>query len=284
MTPEQILALPSMPAASPSYPRGPYRFVGREYFIVTYRSDPDAIRAALPEPLRPDGSDTVLYEFIRMPDSSGFGDYTESGIVIPCRLGDEPANFTAQMYLDCEPPIAGGREVWGFPKKHAQPRLQVVHDTLTGTLDYAGQRVATGTMGYKHENLVCNAFDDPSCDPSHIERKLARTQVNLKLIPDVDGSPAIAQLVAYNLADIRVHGAWSGPARLHLVPHVNAPVADLPVREVHAGMHFVADLTLPYGRVVHDYLAAAPAARHPSPARHRAPADRSSVLLRGLPE
>jgi len=111
MNREQILASTSMPIASPSYPRGPYRFVNREYFIVTYESDPDAIRAALPEPLEPDGSNTVLYEFIRMPDSSGFGDYTESGIVIPAKFGDEHVNFTAQMYLDCDPPIAGGREI-----------------------------------------------------------------------------------------------------------------------------------------------------------------------------
>jgi len=55
-----ILQLPSMPMASPSYPRGPYRFIDREYLIVTYESDPSAIRAALPEPLEPDGSNTVL--------------------------------------------------------------------------------------------------------------------------------------------------------------------------------------------------------------------------------
>ena len=36
MTPDQILKLPSMPAASPSYPMGPYRFVNREYMIITY--------------------------------------------------------------------------------------------------------------------------------------------------------------------------------------------------------------------------------------------------------
>lgn len=254
MSPDDVLALPSMPAASPSYPRGPYRFVDREYFIITYASDPEAIRAALPEPLDPDGSGTVLYEFIRMPDSSGFGDYTESGIVIPASYRGQRVNFTAQMYLDCEPPIAGGREIWGFPKKHAYPKLAVAHDTLTGTLDYAGQRVATGTMGYKHENLVCDIDDPTSCDPSHLEAKMAQTQVNLKLIPDVDGSLAIAELVAYELTDIAIKGAWSGPARLHLIPHVNAPVADLPVRRVLGGIHFVADLTLPYGRVLHDYL------------------------------
>ena len=32
MNRKEILALPSMPAASPSYPMGPYRFINREYF------------------------------------------------------------------------------------------------------------------------------------------------------------------------------------------------------------------------------------------------------------
>ena len=39
--------LSSMPLSSPSYPRGPYRFIDREYLIVTYESDPEAIRGAL---------------------------------------------------------------------------------------------------------------------------------------------------------------------------------------------------------------------------------------------
>jgi acetoacetate decarboxylase len=80
-------------------------------------------------------------------------------------------------------------------------------------------------------------------------------QVNLKLIPDVDGKPKIAQLVRYALTEVTVKGSWVGPARLHLVPHVNAPVADLPIRRIVGGRHFVADLTLPYGSVLHDYLA-----------------------------
>jgi acetoacetate decarboxylase len=249
-----VLQLPSMPAASPSYPRGPYRFLHREYLIITYECDPAAIRAALPEPLEPNGSNTVLYEFIRMPDSAGFGDYTESGIVIPARLAGEPINFTAQMYLDDEPPIAGGREIWGFPKKHAKPLLEVRADTLTGTLEYAGVQVAVGTMGYKHQHLLYDVEGRKACSSDSIVQKMGKTQVNLKLIPHVDGTPAIAQLVGYNLEDIQVQGAWSGPARLHLVPHVNAPVADLPVKRVLGGLHFIADLTLPYGRVLHDYL------------------------------
>jgi len=235
-----------MPIASPSYPRGPYRFINREYFIITYESDPALIRAAVPEPLEPDGSNTVLYEFIKMPDSTGFGSYSESGLVIPCVYQQESMNFTAQMYLDCEAPISAGREIWGFPKKHGDPSLEIIHDTLTGKLLYANQEIALGTMSYKYETLTHNLEE--------ITHKISKTQANLKLIPDVDGSLAIAQIVAYNLCEIELQGAWRGPARLNLIPHVNAPVADLPVKKVIGGMHFIANITLPYGRVIYDYL------------------------------
>jgi acetoacetate decarboxylase len=240
-----VLKLASMPAAGPSYPAGPYRFVDREYMVITYETDPDVIREQLPEPLEPGERPVVHYEWIRMPDSSGFGSYTESGMVIPARIGHDEVNFVAQMYLDDDPPIVAGREIWGFPKKYAHPKLEIVKDTLTGTLSYAGQLVAMGTMGYKHESMAGNG--------TRTTATLEKTQVNLKLIPGVDGRAEICQLVAYNLTEITVKGSWSGPGRLHLVPHVNAPVADLPVRKVIGAHHFIADLTLPYGRVIYDY-------------------------------
>jgi acetoacetate decarboxylase len=252
---EDVLALPSMPAASPSYPRGPYRFIDREYLIITYETDADALRDALPEPLQPDGSNTALFEFIRMPDSSGFGDYTESGVVIPARLGDEHVNFTAQMYLDDEPPIAGGREIWGFPKKHARPKLSVVQDTLTGTLEYASVQVAVGTMGYKHQHLLYDVEGRRACSPASIIDKMSTTQVNLKVIPGVDGAPAIAQLVGYNWPTFasKAHGRVRRGSVLS-----RTPVADLPVKRVFGAVHFIADITLPYGRVLHDYIEVVP--------------------------
>lgn len=243
---EEILQIPAMPAASPSYPRGPYRFINREYMVISYESDPAAIRAAVPEPLVPAPGNVVLYEWIRMPDSSGFGDYTETGVVIPCMLDHRPVSFVSQMYLDDEAPIAGGREIWGFPKKFAQPTFKVETDTLTGTLSYAGTQCAVGTMTYKHESQA-HHFAETAAG-------IAKTQVCLKIIPHVDGTPAIVQLVAFEITDITVKGCWTGPARLHLTPHVNAPVADLPIVKVLGGKHFIADLTLPYGRVAHDYL------------------------------
>ena len=100
----------AMPLTSPAYPPGPYRFVNREFMIITYRTDPDKLRAVVPEPLEVD-EPLVKYEFIRMPDSTGFGDYTETGQVIPVRFRGRKGGYSHCMFLNDEPPIAGGREL-----------------------------------------------------------------------------------------------------------------------------------------------------------------------------
>jgi acetoacetate decarboxylase len=233
----------AMPLTNPAYPPGPYRYINREYLLITYRTDPEKLRALVPEPLIPDG-DIVKYEFIRMPDSTGFGDYTETGQVIPVTFRGRKGGYSHCMFLNDEAPIAGGRELWGFPKKLADPTLHVEIDTLLGTLDYGPVRIATGSMGYKHR----------AADLAAAKAALAAPNFLLKIVPHVDGRPRICELVEYYLEDITVKGAWTGPAALDLHAHALAPVAELPVREVLSGLHILADLTLGLGKVIHDYL------------------------------
>jgi len=233
----------AMPIYNPAYPPGPYRFIDREYLIITYRTDPAMLEKVIPAPLKMT-EPVVKYEFINMPDSTGFGHYCESGQVIPVSFEGEAASYVHSMYLDDHPPIAGGRELWGFPKKLGNPSLKVDKDTLVGTLDYGTVRVATGTMGFKHKAL----------DPEPVIKSLGGPNYLLKIIPHVDGTPRICELVRYSMTDIVLKGAWSGPGALTLVDHALAPVFDLPVLEILSTVHIIADLTLPLGHVAHDYL------------------------------
>jgi len=234
----------AMPLTSPAYPIGPYRFYHREFLIITYRTDPQKLRELVPEPLQVT-EPLVKFEFIRMPDSTGFGDYTESGQVIPVSFRGRKGSYTHCMFLDDHPPIAGGRELWGFPKKLAKPTLHDELDTLVGTLDYGSVRIATGTMGYKHR----------SADLAAVKASLLTPTYLLKIMPHVDGTPRICELVEYSLEDVELKGAWTGPVALTLFSHALAPLAELPVLEVVSGTHIIADLTLGLGKVVHDYLA-----------------------------
>src|SRR6201994_2523661 len=173
----------SMPLTNPAFPPGPYRFFNREYFIITYRTDPAALAAVVPEPLEVTAP-VVKYEFIRMPDSTGFGDYTETGQVIPVRLNGVDGAYTHAMYLDDDAPIAGGRELWGFPKKRATPQIVVESDVLVGTLHYGSLLRAPATLGCKH----------PSVDHDTVVAGMKAPNFILKIIPHVDGSPRICEL------------------------------------------------------------------------------------------
>ena len=238
----------AMPLNNPAYPPGPYRFYNREFVIISYRTDPEILRALVPEPLEPIG-DTVNYEFIRMPDSTGFGDYTETGQVIPVRFKApdgtvQEGGYVHAMYLDDNSPIAGGREIWGFPKKLATPRVSHENETLVCTLHYGSVLCAMGTMGYKHQEIPLEP----------LLAGMARPNFMIKIIPHVDCTPRICELVRYYTENVTLKGAWRGPAALQLFDHALCDVSRLPVREVIGATHYVSDLTLGMGEVVYDYL------------------------------
>ena len=233
----------AMPLTSPAFPPGPYRFVDREYLIIAYRTDKAALEAVIPEPLTFD-EPIVKYEFIRMPDSTGFGDYSESGQVVPVKFKGKDGNYTLAMFLNDGPPIYGGRELWGFPKKYAQPTLCVDRDTLRRHARLRARAHRHGNHGLqaqgarlepsprRHGEAELFAQDHPACrrQPAH---------------PRAGRLPA-----GRHRHERRLVGARH--ARPH--PHALAPIAELPVREVISATHIVADLTLGLGKVVYDYL------------------------------
>jgi acetoacetate decarboxylase len=196
----------AVPLTSPAHPMGPHRFVNREFLIITYRTDPRKLRALVPEPLEVD-EPLVKFEFIRMPDSTGFGDYTESGQVVPVSFQGRKGGYTHCMFLNDHPPIAGGRELWGFPKKRAEPTLKAEIDTLFGTLHYGPLRIAIGTTSYKHQHA----------DLAAVKASLTAPNFLLKIIPHVDGTARICKLVEYHPQDVELKRAWTGPAEAHVV-------------------------------------------------------------------
>jgi acetoacetate decarboxylase len=91
-------------------------------------------------------------------------------------------------------------------------------------------------------------------DEAEARAELTAPTYMLKLLPGYDRKPRICELVRSQITDLTIKGAWTGPARLHLVPHALAPLADLPVLEIVSASHILTDLTLGPVSVVHDYL------------------------------
>lgn len=234
-----------MPYLSPSTLPMDYRFHNREYLIIDYETDIEKLRSVVPEPLQVAGN-VVKYEFMKMPDSSGFGEFQESGQLIEVEYEGRPALYSHSMYLDNLASIVAGREIWGFPKKYGFPSLYLDNDTLVGELKYNNVTIAIATMGYKYKKL----------SHKEVQKRLSNTpNFLLKIIPHANGKQAaICQLVKLHLRNVIVKSAWTGPAALQLFHHALAPIAQLPVRKVLSASHILTDLTLGFGEVAYDYL------------------------------
>jgi len=236
------------PCDNPLYPRFPMEMRDVEILTVFYRTDLDAARRLVPAPLELK-SDIVIVHIYHMHDADMFGDYYESAVQLPVELTGAGVSgaYSPYLYLSSVGAVAVGREIYGQPKKGGEPCLEARGDLFVGTVSRNGIDVITATLPYKTRRAELSEM---------LEFGDFRTNINLKIINGVDGKIAIRQLTARRFEDVRVRECWSGPATIELRPNAQAPVYKLPARETLAGFYWRADFVLPWGKVLHDYLAA----------------------------
>ena len=235
----------STPLDAPLIPKFPFTFRNMNIFTMVYRTDVDAIKSLLPEPLVPTG-DEVMIHFYQMNDTSWLGPYDEVNVMVGAELpGQAVGAYSPYLFLSSEVGVAHGRELHGQPKKLGAPRLEFRNDLIVGTLERNGIDVVTGTMPYKQKEA----------DVSELSEIFPfATNINLKAIDHIDGTPAIRQLTSRSLSDVKVSECWRGPCTVELRPNAQAPVHRLPVREMLDGFFWNTEFTLVPGVVLLDYL------------------------------
>ena len=246
MTPDELLkTATAMPLASPGYAPSGTRFTDRETFQIHYRTERKAVERWVPEPLKV-VDPIVRFEVVKMGSASGCGIFHESGQMIEVELDGARGNLVHMLFLNSEAAILAGREVFGFPKKFGNPMLEVDGDALLGTLDVGKVRVATATMGYKYE----------TSDSDQVLSETEETKTFLlKMLPHVDASLRVCELVQCSTVNVVMKGAWTGPGDVDFTPHALAPLTALPVVEVIKATHTIMDMSYGGAKVAHDYLA-----------------------------
>jgi acetoacetate decarboxylase len=234
----------STPLDAPLNGAPPGRFRDGEVLTVQYRSDPEAIRMLLPEPLQPT-NDTVMVQVARWGDVAGLGrDTYEANVMVGARLGDLAGSYSPYFWVTSDRAMAGGREFHGQPKRIGSVRLEHRGDLVVGTVANNGIEIFTGTLPYKSA-------------PSSFEELRRRvdlvTNINLKILHQIDGRTALRQLTARDLTDVVVHGCWTGPSTAEIRPNATSPLYRLPVLGFLEGFYWTTEFSLVGGKVVHEY-------------------------------
>jgi len=196
----------AMPLNNPSYPPGPYHFYDREYFVVEYLTDPNALRAVVPEPL--EITDPIVkFEFIRLPDTTGFGDFTECGQMIPVSFRGEKGIYVHSMYLDDEAPIAAAARFGGFRRNWRVPRCATRARCLSVRCISARCSAPWGAWGISTRNWITAR-----------SWRTWRAEFPSQDHPNVDCGPRICELVRYRWQDVSLKGAWGVQRRFSSLP------------------------------------------------------------------
>ncbi|MEX2541568.1 MAG: acetoacetate decarboxylase [Trueperaceae bacterium] len=236
----------STPIGAPLVPRFPIRFRDTRILSVLYETEAEAVARFLPPPLIA-ASNRVVVHFYRMTDPDWFGPHFEFAVHLDALLPGSGlrGGYSPLLMLTTDGGMATGREIYGQPKKFGEPMLEIRGDLIVGVARRNGIDVATSTTVYKQEPAVISELTD---------LLPFTTNINYKVVPSVTGEAAIRQLTARSFQDVVVHECWRGAATVELRANAQFPIHQLPVLSVGQGFYWRADLTLPFGQVVHDYL------------------------------
>ena len=235
----------STPWDAPMIPPFPFRFRNAEIMTLYWRTDPSAMAFLVPPPLKAEG-DVACVHIYKMNDTDWLGPYHEVNVMVGADLpGKAIGAYSPYLFLSSDIGVAHGRELHGQPKKLGKPKLEFRSDLIVGSLERNGIDVLTGTMPYKQ--TPAQITDLSAIFPF-------ATNLNLKAIDHIDGTPAIRQLTSRQLADVEVTECWRGPCTVELRPNAQAPLHRLPVLEMLDGFYWKATFTLVPGVILHDYL------------------------------
>ena len=201
-------------------------FVGCETLSVDFLSDADAVARVLPPGLEPAAAPRVTAMAGRWR-SNCVGDFAGGAIYVGARHGDVEGDYVLAMYMDSDPAIAFGRDVFGEPKKLATSGLFRQGALATGYVERGGVRlieleVEMGTAG-EPRVVVNRAFN-----------------VKASLAPDRVGLLEDAVITCSELSS-SVGVERRGAARLMLRATAHDPLDELPVLDVLGGRYVESD-------------------------------------------
>jgi acetoacetate decarboxylase len=136
----------SMPTDAPAFQAPPYHYRNAQAISIKFETDPESALDVLPAPLELIEPAAANLSFYWYPFTT-FGPYHEAILRLYARHEGKPLTYIAQIFVDTEPPMLAGREVWGYPKKLAKIGFERDKDMVVGWLERPqGVRLATAIM------------------------------------------------------------------------------------------------------------------------------------------
>lgn len=247
------------PVTAPLYPDPPYYYRGAKVVLGIYQADTERVARHLPPGVTPATDPATCIAWVCNYPFTTFGTYNEAILIVQAEFEGETFLYCPFIYLDTDAPMAAGRELWGWPKKLAECGFR-----------QGGPNPGDGegflfTVERPTDKRLLTVMMTPE-RPATMEDVGATPHLTLRHIPGAEegAPPSVCELIRTEPETVPCLSAdgspdiWSGRCEVTMDSRsATDPVADLAPTAMLGGIYGRFDWTLPRGRVVHDYLAAA---------------------------
>jgi len=225
-------------------------FYDAEMLTVLWETKPEIIERLLPAPLNP-AADPIAMAFVAYYPRTNFDvTYHETALFLRASFNGEEGLYCLAMPVTNDMAMAGGREVYGFPKKIANINMAKDGDVVSGWTERRGVRF----MEIKAK--LTGSFNDVAAQEkimsmASADGKIRGISFNFKHFPAPEGAA-----LDYNPRLVRQETVLGpkfmqfGEASVTLVPSEYDPWAEVKVVKVLGAFYSVGDNSMLKGTVV----------------------------------
>jgi len=227
-------------------------FPGAEVLTAVFRTDQAVLARILPRPLRSPSHPLGLAFVAHYPQTSFGTVYSEAALFVQAEHRGRRGMYCLAMPVDDDMAMAGGREVFGYPKKMAESiTLEKVGPKVVGSVVRKGtQLLRIEVEPNKPADIEALALTG-ELDPTD-GRAFEVTAYMFKYFqaPSMRGFDYLPRLIAEPIVLRPRDDTLSGDGKLYLTSSPYDPLGEIPVVEMITCAYGTYDNTMMPGKVV----------------------------------
>lgn len=226
-------------------------FYDAEMLVVFWETKPDIVARLLPPPLKPAANPIAMAFVANYPRTNFDVTYRESALFLRAEFEGEEGGYCLSMPVTNDIAMAGGREIFGFPKKIADVQLIRKGNTYEGWTERRGIRFMEIRAQMTGKFNVGDAQGMVMGADIHPDGSTEGVSYNFKHFPAPEGmgfdyNPRLVKQVT----TMRPKEVQIGEAEVLLHPSDYDPWAEVEIVRVLGAIRTVGDNSMKSGAVV----------------------------------
>ena len=227
-------------------------FPGAEVVAAVFRTDANVVSTILPRPLRSPTNPLALAFVARYPETSFGTVYNEAALFVQAEHRGRSGMYCVSMPVDDDMAMAGGREVFGYPKKMAESiTIGEEGSTVVARAVRKGTEILSIEINPKTtegvEKLAMTGVPDPAAPRSFTVNVYTFKHFTA---PSMRGFDYVPRLIAEPVVLRPRSDVRCGAGTVSLTSSPYDPLGEIPVRELIVCAYGRFDNSMLPGKVV----------------------------------